>query len=281
VVDQLTLGWRTELIFARFDAQIDARRDYLVVRTPHNPSFWWGNFLLFDRLPREGDAAAWLAAFDTEIAQPQSESRHVAFGIDASQDFELPADFAAAGLARHASNVLTLRREQLRDMRKQLDANWAVRPLLLRDETAAAVDHQVASDAGDHEPEGYRIFRLRQMQRYAAMEQAGLGHWFGVFTRSNDGARLVADCGLFRDGFGAAALGRFQHVSTHPQWRRLGLCRALMQAVCRYGFDVMRLHTLVIVADPHDVAIGLYESLGFERCTNHWQLERRPPEDQR
>jgi RimJ/RimL family protein N-acetyltransferase len=111
------------------------------------------------------------------------------------------------------------------------------------------------------------------------MQQAGLGHWFGAFVNGSPGPHgelLVADCGLFRDGFGARALGRFQHVETHPAWRRRGLCSALIHAVCRFGFEHMGLHTLVIAADPTDVAIGLYEALGFQRVASTWQLERRP-----
>ena len=47
-------------------------------------------------------------------------------------------------------------------------------------------------------------------------------------------------------------------------------------AVCSHGFSAMRLETLVIVADPDDVAIGLYESLGFVRGASTWQIERPP-----
>jgi hypothetical protein len=32
-------------------------------------------------------------------------------------------------------------------------------------------------------------------------------------------------------------------------------------------------------ADPHDVAIGLYRSLGFRQVDTLWMLERRAPED--
>lgn len=39
----------------------------------------------------------------------------------------------------------------------------------------------------------------------------------------------------------------------------------------------MGLHILVIVADPDDVAIGVYESVGFQRGARTWHLER-PPE---
>jgi len=47
----------------------------------------------------------------------------------------------------------------------------------------------------------------------------------------------------------------------------LGLGSALVHAVCRHGFDAMRLESLVIIADPQDVAIGVYESLGFAHVT--------------
>ncbi|MEP7297920.1 MAG: GNAT family protein [Burkholderiales bacterium] len=270
--ERLTLGWRTDLIFARFDGEVIARDGYLVVRTPANPGFWWGNFLLFDDPPRHGDAARWLASFKAEIADAQPESRHLAFGVNAAQPFALPADFAAVGLSLFASTVLTLHRDALRMPRPAPDpAQYRIEKLALPAQAPQAVELHVASDEGAHEPVAdYRLFRERQMLRYGAMERAGLGHWFGVFTREGE---LVADCGLFRDG----TLGRFQHVSTHPSWRRRGLCTALVHAVCQHGFETMGLQTLVIVADPDDVAIGLYESVGFERGASSWQLERSPP----
>jgi hypothetical protein len=42
-----SLGYRTDLIFPTFDGEIIDRGDYLVIRTPKNPTFYWGNFLLF------------------------------------------------------------------------------------------------------------------------------------------------------------------------------------------------------------------------------------------
>ncbi len=273
-----SLGWRTDLIFARFDGDIAARDDHLVIRTPQNPTFWWGNFLLYDHAPRPGDAAHWLARFEAEIAARQPESRHVTFGVDSEVDFALPEDFAAVGFTKFASTVLTMQRAQLRAPRKALPTACRVAALRLPEQAAAAVDLQVAADAGEHEsPAQYRLFRERQMSRYEAMERAGMGAWFGVFARADEGAddTLVADCGLFRAP--GESLGRFQHVVTHPAWRRRGLCSALVHAVCRHGFERLGLETLVIVADPDDVAIGLYESLGFQRGASTWHLEKAAP----
>jgi RimJ/RimL family protein N-acetyltransferase len=276
-VDELSLGWRTELIFHCFDGEVGVQGDHLLVRTPHNPTFYWGNFLLFDRPPREGDAAAWLAAFNAGIADRQPESRHLAFGIDGDADFVLPPDFEALAVAKFASVVLTMQPAQLRAPRKALGGGFRVRALHLPGEAPQAVELQVASDMHGFEPAGYRVFRERQMARYGRMAAAGLGDWFGIFAATEDGELLVADCGLFRDASGPGALGRFQFVSTHPDWRRRGLCSALIHAVCRRGFEALGLASLVIVADPDDVAIGLYESLGFQRDHRLWYLERRPP----
>ncbi len=88
----------------------------------------------------------------------------------------------------------------------------------------------------------------------------------------------MADCGLFRDP--TSPLARFQYVETHPAWRRRGLCSALVHAVCTFGHAQLDASTLVIVADPADVAMRLYESLGFEPGRSTWQLQRGPLPDQ-
>lgn len=274
-VDQLSLGWRTHLLFPRFDAQVIERSDCTVVRTPANPAFWWGNFLLFDEAPQPGDAARWLKRFDEELVRPDPQVQHLAFGIDVDRPVELPADFSAAGLLLGEESVLQLEAHQLKPA--SVPQGFTVRPLRLPDEAQLAVDAQVASDAGAHEPLSYRQHREKMMERYSVMSLAGWGYWFGVFAQTPAGEQLVADCGLYADGPPTQrTLGRFQHVSTHPAWRRRGLCRAMIHAVCRHGFEQMGLHHLVMMADPHDVAIGIYESLGFLRGASTWQLERKP-----
>ena len=273
---ELSLGWRTDLIFARFDGQVIDRGNHLCVRTPGNPTFWWGNFLLFDAAPCEGDLARWMALFEDEIERLEPESRHRAFGIDVRERFALPAEFAAAGFSLTESVVLTLAPGQLRAPARVTRVDAELRVLELPRDAAAVVDKQVAVDAARFEPVGYRAFAERQMARYAAMQDAGLGHWFGLALPVDGVPVLVASCGLFRDPARDDGLGRFQYVSTHPAWRRRGLCSRLVHAVCRHGFEHMGLRTLVMAADPDDVAIGLYESLGYRRGVSTWQIERPP-----
>ena len=216
-----------------------------------------------------------MALFDEEIAAPQPDSRHRAFGIDVRERLALPPEFAAAGFTLNEATVLTLARDQLLPPR-EAPAGLEFRVLELPRDSAAVVDKQVAVDEALHERVGYRLFAERQTARYAAMQRDGLGHWFGMVATVDGRPALVASCGLFRDPARSDGLGRFQFVSTHPAWRRRGLCSALVHAACRHGFEAMDLRTLVMVADPADVAIGIYESLGFRRGVSTWQFERPP-----
>ena len=164
---ELSLGWRTDLNFARFDGELIGRDDCIVVRTPANPTYWWGNFLLFDHAPRAGDADEWSRRFEAEIEHHQAELRHTTFGVDAREGFELPDAFVQKGFTLYASNVLTMGREQLRAPRTALPSGYRVAALKLPEQSPEAVALQVLCDAGDHLPvEGYRLFRQRQMARY-------------------------------------------------------------------------------------------------------------------
>jgi len=217
-----------------------------------------------------------MALFEDEIAARQPASRHRAFGVDVRERLVLPPEFASAGFTLSEATVLTLARDQLLAPPKAMPAGVEFRVLDLPRDGAAVVDKQVAVDSSRFEPVGYREFAQRQIERFAAMQHAGLGHWFGLVAQVDGRQVLAASCGLFRDPASRDGLGRFQYVSTHPAWRRRGLCTALVHAVCRYGFEAMGLRTLAMVADPADVAIGVYESLGYRRGTSTWQFERPP-----
>ena len=41
-----SVGYRTDLFVCAFDGVVEERDRYVVIRTPSNPSFWWGNYLL-------------------------------------------------------------------------------------------------------------------------------------------------------------------------------------------------------------------------------------------
>lgn len=276
LASDLSLGWQTDLIFARFDGLVHTCDDHVAVRTPTNPSYWWGNFLIFRQAPQNGDLARWQAAFERAITAHQPQSRHMTFGVDLAGPLALPPDFADAGFELQQTAVLTLSAHQPRVPAARMPEGFAWHVLDVNQHQQAIVAQQVAVDAVRYEIAGYRQFAERQMSRYAAMQAAGLGHWFGMVARDSMSPTLAATCGLFRDP-ARPGLGRFQYVSTHPAWQRRGLCTALVSATVEFAFAHMHLQQLVIVANPAEHALGIYRSLGFQPAASAWQLERPPP----
>ena len=273
-LQDLGLGWQSHLLACRFGAEIAERDDCIVLRTPDNLTYYWGNCLILPAAPRDDDLPRWLARFEAEIASLQPESRHLAFGINAAALTDDLPSWRAAGVDEFDEMaVLTIEAAQLIARPPVRDAPGLVlRTLDLARELEPAVEAQVAARDDSFEAEGYRVFRRRSMQRVAAMHAAGSAEWFGAMV---DGV-LAADCGLTHDG----QLGRFQFVQTQAAWRRRGLCRALIHHVCQHAFHRLGLRRLVMCADPHDVAIGIYRSVGFVDVDSHWCLQRRPPRDQ-
>jgi ribosomal protein S18 acetylase RimI-like enzyme len=274
-IEDLGVGWRSHVLACRFGGEIVERDDCVVVRSPTNPTYYWGNCLILPSAPRDRDLAHWLRRFDEEIVRRQPESKHLAFGINAGAlDHPLPS-WRAAGIDEFDDMaVLTLVPGGTAPNAAEPDVPGLVlRALDLPRELDLAIEAQTAARDASFEEAGYRVFRASAMRRIAAMQAAGSAQWFGALV----GDELAADCGLVHDG----AMGRFQYVETQAAWRRRGLCRALVHHVCRHAFETLGLKRLVMCADPHDVAIGIYRSVGFVQVETHWCLQRRPARDLR
>ena len=248
-----SLGYRTDLIFASYDGEIIDRGNYLVIRTPTNPSFYWGNYLLFDHPPMEGDYQRWQELFAQEIGTPPLVT-HQVFGWDTTDNEQgVIEPFLEKGYHIERSVVLTAR--QLIPPLNLIEG-VTVRPFELENYWTQSIENQVECREPEFEETGYRLFRQRQMNRYRAMSQAGLGAWFGAFI----GNQLVADLGIFH----AKQLGRYQSVLTHPKYRRQGIARQLVFESGVYALKHFGLDNLVIVADSGSIAERLYRSMGFE-----------------
>ena len=95
-MDVRSLAYRTDLaLLEAAGSEVEHHDDHVVVRTPANPRYWWGNFVLLAVPPAADDLSGWLEVFGS--AHPRAA--HLAFGVD-GQDGTLAdlAGFAAAGL---------------------------------------------------------------------------------------------------------------------------------------------------------------------------------------
>ena len=105
-MDISSLAFRTDLAMLEHSgSEVEDRGDHLVVRTPDNPTFWWGNFLLLAQPPADTDEArAWLARFEAELPA----SRHRTFGVDGQNGgLDDLAPFTELGLQADISSVMT------------------------------------------------------------------------------------------------------------------------------------------------------------------------------
>lgn len=259
-----SLGYRTDLMLRRMGgAQISDRGSHLVVRTPHQPHYWWGNFFLIRERPRSGEWPGWMAEFAREFP----EAAHVAIGLDGGSALvEDSAALAALDLDLLVDTVLSAER---------LTAPAAprvaarIRRLAGDEDWARVVRLRMGQDEGPPDPFRAEYTRARVAET-RALTEAGDGIWFGAFV---DG-ELACTAGLLSDGSGVA---RFQNVETHPAWRRNGLAAAVVHELSHCGRGELGAEELVIVADPGYHAIGLYRSLGF-RDVEHQVLIQRPPQ---
>ncbi len=262
-MDVASLGFRTDLALLELAGSvIEDRSDHLVVTTPSNPAFYWGNFLLLDRVPPAEAVEEWLARF----AATFPGARHRAFGFDdprgSADDL---AGFAARGLDVDAATVMIATAV---NPPPHPNPEATYRPLRSDDDWAQSVSLAITS--GDSEQsEGYLEFVNRRTASNRALSEDGHGAWFGAFL----GGVLVAQLGLVGASPG---LARFQSVETHPDHRRRGLAGTLVHTASEYGFAELGATTLVMVADPGYHAIRVYRSLGFTDGETQLQVEQAP-----
>ncbi|HSM22940.1 MAG TPA: hypothetical protein VK876_12115, partial [Rubrivivax sp.] len=122
-------GWASDLVVFADDGQVLERDDCLVLRTPGNPTYHWGNCLIVPQALADADLAHWLARFDAEITQRQPASCHVAIGVNAPwRGEQLPA-WEAAGFTLFDNAVMALEAGALSEVQEPPRGRVEVRPI--------------------------------------------------------------------------------------------------------------------------------------------------------
>jgi ribosomal protein S18 acetylase RimI-like enzyme len=266
-------GYRSHLIFTGFDGLAADRGDCWAIHSLANPNFFWGNLLIFDRPPQRGDADAWIRRFKLEFTDPRIY--HVTLAWQSARgEIGDVSEFLQRGYLLESTAVLTAR-----EVRKPFrhNSDLVVRPLAGERDWEDMLAVQMAYAHSHISTANWENFYRTQAARYQAMERAGLGHWYGGFFEG----RLVAGLGIFHQGVSGDGLGRFQTVSTHPEFQRRGFCQTLVYESSRLALASGRVQELVMCADPEYHAIRLYEAVGFQRCAlEHgvywWDKTREP-----
>jgi GNAT superfamily N-acetyltransferase len=260
-MEVLSAGWRTDLaILALSGSEIEQHPTYVVARTPDNPDYHWGNFVLLRRAPLREDLGPLEDLFTRELPG----IGHRAFGVDSpgGQVADL-APFADAGYAVEASVVLTATRIQ---PPPRPNTSVLARPLSGDDDWGqrVALDHACHDDTA-----GFDDFTRLKAAAERRLTEDGHGGWYGAF----DDGRLVATMGIVRTGDRVA---RFQEVQTHPAARGRGIAGSLVHAAGTDAVQRLGATTLVTVADPDYHAIRIYRSVGFVGSETQLTAELAP-----
>lgn len=253
-------GWETDLAVLRYEGSvIEDRGDHLVVRSPHNPDYHWGNCLFVLDENAVNDAGRWERAF--RAAFPAAN--WTAVGL-----IRMPEDrdaWTAQGLELELDDVLTTRSLPRRTPRPN---GYAVRRLGGGD-WAQVVARSVAENerSREHEPQSYARFLRQQTRVRRELSERDVAAFFGAF----DGGDLVAELGIVRCGTTA----RYQSVGTDEAHRRRGLATHLLGVAATWSAD-QGCDRWVIVTEATNPAGRVYRSVGFEPDVGNAQAYRKP-----
>ena len=257
-----SLGFGTDLMVRRLAGSIITEYDdHLVVATPTNPAFWWGNFVLVRGPLAAGDAHRVRSIFDEALP-----GARLTIGLEGCEDAGPAGEVASLGLETVADIVLTaaLVKAPPAPPRGRLQA-------LHTDEDWRGLAALREAWQGPPSDDADRSFRALRLDEERGLVERGAASWFGAWS----GDQLVSALGIVSDRAGVA---RYQEVETHPDHRRRGHVRHLLHLAATYAAQELAATTFVIVAEPGYHAIELYRSVGFRDTEVQVKLQTVSPE---
>ncbi len=244
-----SLGLSSDL--ALIDGEILDRGSYLVVRSPQEQNYYWGNLLVFAQPPAAGDLQRWESLFASEF-EDLPGVKHRTFTWDVANERGDTADFVSAGYRSEHTVVLTA--SHLKPP-PHPNAEIEIRTLHSESDWAELLELQVEFRDEGHEESHFRTYAEGRLRGHRKRIDAGQGEWYGAFLAG----RQIANLGIFR----SARMARFQIVMTHPEFRRRGVCGTLVHHVAQRALASEETVELVMLADEEYHAARIYESVGF------------------
>lgn len=270
----LSLLYQTEFFIAAFNADVREDPDAWVVTTPTNPTYHWGNYLLFKQagagVAGQINLKSLTERFQAAFAHAPKVG-HVAIAWDEPlSGLNLKALLGACvslGFEVLQSQVMALNRAAV--TLSNMNHATLVRPLCGDAEWDQATRLQIASRPEHFSRDEYETYMRSRMAHLKAMANAGLGFWMGAFTPEG---LLVGDLGVFGQKGGVA---RFQCVETAAGFRNQGVCTTLVATACLAAFEYIGARTVAIIADPGSQAEKIYRSVGFEAVEHRVRVCKR------
>lgn len=244
-----SLAVASDLMVMEGAAQIEDLGTHKIIRTPAEPTFWFGNFVLFDDCP--DDPAPQVAAFDA--AFPKARHKVIMWDDPHMTEGKGHAALQELGFEIERCDVLTLTHPFVPNA---LPDGLILRRITTPEEWAQVIALQTATGLEEgHDPASHPPYVAARFDTIRAQEDTTQSAWFGVF----DGDLLVADMGIMVD----ARVARYRSVETRASHRGKGICPALVVAVGEWALSHHSKATPVIVAEADSTAGRIYRRCGF------------------
>ncbi len=259
----LPLGWATDIaVLELMGSTVDDCSDHLVVRTPANPLFHWGNCIFVTDADSVDDADRWVGTFAAAV--PYAD--WVAVGL-----IRMPSDetgWTRHGLELELDDVLAT---ATMPQQTPLPDGYTVHALVTGEdwEQFVARDIAVNEETDRHGREAHERFARARSRSYREMSEQGQAMFVGAFCAD----QLVGELGIVR----CAETARYQTVGTDPGHRGRGVCSHLLGVAAAWAME-WGCRQWVIVTGATNPAGRVYRRAGFDPVAPIVTAYRRPPE---
>lgn len=251
------LGFHTDLIFLEEERQIIKFPNYLFVRSPNQPNYYFGNYLLLNGPPEYYNKAALENIFIQRFKDKRINHFTFCWSGDVKKGIQ---PFLDAGYELDELTVLKVRKENLK---KPQQRNNEIEIRAFRDDQDwkdwIQLEHEGLKKGTEEVFLSYIQGRAKVYQKLALQNK---GNFYGAYVNN----ALVAAAGLFHDG----KIGRFQSVRTKASFQRKGICKSLVYEISKNSLQ--KIDKLVIAADKGYHALDLYRKLGFQDAASQTSI---------
>lgn len=244
---ELSFDWATDLEILRLTgSDIQEYKDHIIVKTPSNPKYHWGNCLLVLDRSLVNQAQTWVSRFRQNF--PNADWISIALPVMPKN----PEDWHLHGISFDPLDVLLT--NQL-PQSFPLPSGYLVRALEGDDWGQLAqkeIEENLISKM--YELKEYEEFIIQTNQARKELCKKGKAAWFGAFFEN----QLVANLGIVVCGTTA----RYQSVETQNSHRRKGLASHLLGVAAKWSAENGCVNWVIVTEASNDAG-RVYKRAGF------------------
>jgi GNAT superfamily N-acetyltransferase len=220
--------------------------DHLVVKTPHNPNYHWGNCILVMDAGSTRDSEKWIQRYSDVFP----ENQWLAIGLP-----EMPTStegWIRQGVTLEQLDVLSTK---TCPMQQPAPIGYTSRMFTHQDwETLIQKELADGLSEGGYEPQIIESFILETNSNRNHLVSSGKAAWFGAFFEDE----MVANLGIIICG----ETGRYQSVETSAIHRRKGLASHLLGLAANWSMNQGCKNWVIVTQETNDAG-RVYRRAGF------------------